>query len=312
MSLVNLQNLAFNILKETKHSTVQNIDVTELLPCKLCENKILSVNFESFTVLSCGHIYHRKCIEKKFLLTTKNKCPLSDCNKIIDPVVSERRFSELLSQFSGTSALADMLGEDFGLGFPMNVLLLLGQKEPLLNETAQKKCIIESLYKSDKRQKSTTKEGESSTVKKLIKELKDDSVNKDLIFPPQLSEDSYTYLYKEIVKAEANNNIASQKLLNCYFQFGKKLFDRLNYYKNEKKYRDLKAQSKVDKEVKNQLPKEVYDTTRWKQTERAKKIYELFIEIGIDKMERVKSYSALTISKLSWESIDYIVDNIKS
>ncbi|CAG8848294.1 34764_t:CDS:2, partial [Racocetra persica] len=32
-----------------------------------------------------------------------------------------------------------------------------------------------------------------------------------------------------------------------------------------------KAQSKVDKEVKDQLPKEVNGTTRWKQTERAKK-----------------------------------------
>ncbi|CAG8542359.1 41312_t:CDS:2 [Gigaspora margarita] len=276
MSFVNLQNLAFNILKETKHSAVQNIDVTELPPCKLCENKILSINFKSFTILSCGHIYHRKCIEKKFLLTTENKCPLSDCNKIIDPVVSERKFSESSSQSSGTSALADILGKDFGLGSPINVSLLLGQKEPLLNETAQKKCIIESLYKSDKRQKSTTKESESSTVKKLIKELKDDSINKDLIFPSQLSENSYTYLYKEIVKAEANNNIASQKLLNYYFQF------------------------------------EVNDTTRWKQTERAKKIYKLFIEIGIDKMEWVKSYLALTISKLSWESINYIVDNIKS
>ncbi|KAF0562282.1 hypothetical protein F8M41_000058 [Gigaspora margarita] len=262
MSLVNLQNLALNILKETKHSAVQNIDVTELPLCKLYENKILSVNFESFTILSCEHIYHRKCIEKKFLLTTENKCPLSDCNKIIDPVVSERRFSKSSSQSSGTSALADMLGEDFGLGSPINVSPLLGQIESFLNETAQKKCIIESPYKSDKRQKSTTKEGKSSTVKKLIKELKDDSVNKDLIFPPQLSEDSYTYLYKEIVKAEANNNIASQKLLNCYFQFGKKLSDHLNYYKNKKKDRDRKAQSKVDKEVKNQLPKEVNDTTR--------------------------------------------------
>ncbi|CAG8817872.1 5560_t:CDS:1, partial [Racocetra fulgida] len=88
--------------------------------------------------------------------------------------------------------------------------------------------------KSDKRQKSTTKEDESSIAKKFIKELKDNSVNKDLIFTSQLSEDSYTYLYKEIIKAKANNNIASQKLLNCYFQFGKKLSDRLNYYKNEK------------------------------------------------------------------------------
>src|SRR6185437_1410112 len=201
MSLTNLQNLALNILKETKHNIVQDIVVTELPPCKLCENKILSVNFESFTILSCGHTYHRKCIEKKFLLTTENKCPLSDCNKIIDPVVSERRFSESSSQSSGTSALAEMLGDDFGLGSPMAVSPLLGQKDPPLYESrTQKKRIIESPDKSDKRQKSTTKEGESSTVKKLIKELKDDSVNKDLIFASQLSEDSYTYLYKEIVK----------------------------------------------------------------------------------------------------------------
>ena len=130
MSLTNLQNFAFNILKETKHNIVQDIVVTELPPCKLCENKILSVNFESFTILSCGHIYHRKCIEKKFLLTTENKCPLSDCNKIIDPVVSERRFSESSSQSSGTSALAEMLGDDFGLGSPMAVSPLLGQKDP--------------------------------------------------------------------------------------------------------------------------------------------------------------------------------------
>ncbi|RIB18311.1 hypothetical protein C2G38_2184907 [Gigaspora rosea] len=220
MSLVNLQNLALNILKETKHSAIQNIDVTELPPCKLCENKILSVNFESFTILSCGHIYHKK--------------------------LSERRFSESSSQSSGTSALADMLGDDLGLGSLMAVSPLLGQKDPYFMKVEhKKKRIIESPDKSDKRQKSATKEGESSIVKKLIKELKDDSVNKDL------------------------------------------------------------AQSKVDKEVKDQLPKEVNDTTRWKQTERAKKIYELFIEIGFDKMERVKSYSALTISKLSWESIDY-------
>ncbi|CAG8673754.1 4475_t:CDS:2, partial [Scutellospora calospora] len=190
---------------------------------------------------------------------------------------------------SGTSALAEILGDDFGLGSPMAV-------SPLL----------ESVDKSNKKQKTSTKESKSSTVKKLIKELKDDSVNKDLIFASELSENSYTYLYKEIVKAKVDNNIASQKLLNCYFQLGKKLSDRLNYYKNEKKYRDRKAQSKVDNEVKEQLPKEVNDTTRWKQTERAKKIYKLFIEIGIDKMQRVKSYSALKISKLSWESIDYI------
>ncbi|CAG8540699.1 12115_t:CDS:1 [Cetraspora pellucida] len=206
-----------------------------------------------------------------------------------------------------------MLGDNFGLDSPMAVSPLLGQKDPQFYESRiQKKCIIESSDKSDKRQKSTTKKSEPSTLKKLIKELKDDNVNKDLIFASQLSEDSYTYLYKEIVKAKVDNDIASQKVLNYYFEFGRKLSDRLNYYKNEKKYQDRKAQSKVDKEVKEQLPKEINDTTRWKQTERARKIYKLFIKIGVDKMQQVKSYSALRISKLSWESIDYITENFKS
>ena len=44
------------------------------------------------------------------------------------------------------------------------------------------------------------------------------------------------------------------------------------------------AQSKVDKEIKEQLPEEVTDTTCWKQTERTWKIYELFLEIGVDKI----------------------------
>ncbi|CAG8646183.1 1884_t:CDS:2, partial [Ambispora leptoticha] len=133
----------------------------------------------------------QKCIEKNFLLTKENKCLISDCDKTVDPVISEQRFSES-SQFSETSAIADMLGNNLGLDSPMYTSPLLGQKEH-----------EESVDKSNKRQKITTEEGESSTVKKLIKELKDDSVNKDLIFASQLSEDGYTYLYKEIVKAEA-------------------------------------------------------------------------------------------------------------
>ncbi|RIB00692.1 hypothetical protein C2G38_2044310 [Gigaspora rosea] len=207
MSLVNLQNFALNILKETKHDVIQNIEVTELPPCKICNKKLLTVSFESFTILPCGHVYHRKCIEKNFLLTKENKCPISNCNKTVDPVISERRFSES-SQSSGTSAIADMLGDNLGLYSPINVSPLFGQEG--CESRAQKKHIIESVNKSNKRQKTTTEEGESSTVKKLIKELKDNSVNKDLIFASQLSEDSYTYLYREIVKAEADNDIASK------------------------------------------------------------------------------------------------------
>ncbi|KAF0529907.1 hypothetical protein F8M41_012522 [Gigaspora margarita] len=225
MSLANLQNFALNILKETKHDAVQNTEVTELPPCKLCENKILSVNFESFTILSCGHIYHRKCIEKKFLLTTENKCPLSDCNKIIDPVVSERRFSESLSQSSGTSALADRLGEDFGLGSPMNASPLL----PLLNETTQKKRTRElstSIEKlSSKKAKKTGGKKVSSMIKQLIEELINDIPNGGRSLEETSgSASNFLQLSERIDHAETKNEEASRGLIFSYFNFGKAVF----------------------------------------------------------------------------------------
>ncbi|CAG8545372.1 10632_t:CDS:2, partial [Cetraspora pellucida] len=129
MSFANLQNLTLNILKETKHNVIQNIDITELPSCKIF-NKILTVNFESLTILSCSHVYHKKCIEKNFLLTEKNKCSIPDCDKIVDPVISERRFSES-SQSSKTSAIANMLVNNLELNSPINVLSLFGKSDIL-------------------------------------------------------------------------------------------------------------------------------------------------------------------------------------
>ena len=42
--------------------------------------------------------------------------------------------------------------------------------------------------------------------------------------------------------------------------------------------------------------------------EMSQKIYELFSNIGEEKISRVKSFSASIISKLSWEKIDYIIE----
>ncbi|CAG8695615.1 5802_t:CDS:1, partial [Ambispora leptoticha] len=113
MSLTNLQNLALNILKETNHITVQDINITELAPCSECDKKILSLNYEPFTILACGHIYHRYCIEKKILLTDSNVCP--SCNKSVEPAVSVQKEYES-SQSSGTSDLVNLLGKS-NLGF---------------------------------------------------------------------------------------------------------------------------------------------------------------------------------------------------
>ena len=63
-SLPNLRNLAYSILKNLGDEIVNGKEFAELGKCSQCDKEILSLNFEAFTVLSCGHVYHRGCIEK--------------------------------------------------------------------------------------------------------------------------------------------------------------------------------------------------------------------------------------------------------
>src|SRR6266496_2568102 len=102
-SLPNLQNLAYSILKNLGDEIVNGKEFTELGKCSQCNKEILSLNFEVFTVLSCGHTYHRGCIEKNYLLTQKNKCLFPGCTATVEAVISERRFS--VSSHSSTSSI---------------------------------------------------------------------------------------------------------------------------------------------------------------------------------------------------------------
>ena len=63
--LPNLQNLAYSIFKNLGDEIVNSKKFAELGKCSQCDKEILFLNFEAFTVLPCGHIYHRECIQKK-------------------------------------------------------------------------------------------------------------------------------------------------------------------------------------------------------------------------------------------------------
>ena len=111
-SLVNHRNLAYSILKKLGDDAVKDAEFTELGKCPQCDKDILSPPFEAFTTLPCGHVFHRECVENKFLLTCQNNCPVADCNATVKPVVSERRFSvtSVLSEHpSGSQSTAASL-----------------------------------------------------------------------------------------------------------------------------------------------------------------------------------------------------------
>jgi len=115
MSLSNLRSFAYNILKKLGDDVVKDRQFVEIGSCRECGNEILGLVYEPLTILACGHIYHRRCIEKNFLLTQSSICPTSDCSKSVEPVVTERRFSQ--SSQSSTSSIVRRMSNQLQINF---------------------------------------------------------------------------------------------------------------------------------------------------------------------------------------------------
>jgi hypothetical protein len=110
--LTNLRILGYKILKSLEDKDVRDIDVPELGPCSECNEEIFSFPITGFTTLTCGHTYHRLCIEKKL----PNSCPFPGCGKNVDTI--EARRGSQSSQSSGVSAISTLMGEKFTITSP--------------------------------------------------------------------------------------------------------------------------------------------------------------------------------------------------
>ncbi|CAG8808791.1 4622_t:CDS:2, partial [Gigaspora rosea] len=60
--------------------------------------------FKEFTLASCGHIYHQKCL-KKHLVSGEAICPNKKCNKVIETFLSPEHFKG--SQDKPTTSIAE-------------------------------------------------------------------------------------------------------------------------------------------------------------------------------------------------------------
>src|SRR5437763_4391232 len=118
-SLVNHRKLAYNILKNLEDDIVVDKEIPELDQCSECNNEILTRPLKAITILSCGHTFHRICIEKKLLLTMPNTCPFPDCGKNVDIIEPFPTNQESPSQSSEISALTNRMNESFILSLPI-------------------------------------------------------------------------------------------------------------------------------------------------------------------------------------------------
>ena len=97
-------------------------------------------------------------------------------------------------------------------------------------------------------------------------------------------------LYYEIDDAEKNGNRANRDLVHFYFRFGKALSERLAILLQSNP--PQMAHTKLNKEVKEKLPKNANNGMVRKRTDTARKIYDIFNAIGEDKILRIKSFTA--------------------
>ncbi|CAG8697907.1 11653_t:CDS:1 [Ambispora leptoticha] len=304
---------------------------------------ILTVAYKAFTILECGHIYHRVCIEKKIINTVPSTCPFLGCGKSIDIVDEGSRRDSVSSQLSGTSTLVGEFTRNIEItsrissqGQAMNLdenEETEHRHEPAedqveeSSDSTSKKRTNEATDKStekfsSKKTKKEIKAEDSIVLKRLIRELSFDTTRISEIREKKgLHREStqevegsrfFFDLYLKISKAEEQNKNTHHEVIRSYYNFGDELEKRLAQYREANEEHD--ALKKLYDEVRDQLPKEVTKNALRKKADRARKI---FFRITDDKIQRVvfiqriKTFSATSISNLSSDNIKYVASHVR-
>ncbi|RHZ81178.1 hypothetical protein Glove_123g69 [Diversispora epigaea] len=239
-----------------------DINIPELDPCSLCNQELFLFEIKNpITILVCGHIYHRDCIENS--IKKRSICPKPDCKKEVKSTIDS---------MPGSQNINDL----------MDISPTLFKDTKIHESTSQKRTNDYILFPDkpfNKKAKKQVKKEDSPILKKLINEL-----------TTSASEDA-----------------------SCYYSFGDALSKCLYYYKSLK-HGELASQALVNEEVREQIGEKISNDTFRKRTEKARKIYALFNSIFNDKgkkmIKQVKTFSASSISKLSWEDIEYVITKI--
>ncbi|GES96015.1 hypothetical protein GLOIN_2v1770914 [Rhizophagus clarus] len=264
-----LKILALYILKHLPPD-FSSIKSNEAIPdygsCQECEIPILTEDPPRSLVLNvCGDVIHRTCANK---VDNRGALPCS-CGVVDDS----------------------------------DPLLPLEEVANNSNESRKRTSVEDTSSRKKARTRKRSK-GVSPMLKKLIEELKTlpSSVEDNSESQPE-APGSFTDLHEAIIQAEGRTVTNNHEIIRAYYSFGKELENRLTFHKIANSER--RAQRKLNDEVGKQLPNDLSQNAIEKRVERARKIYDLFSGIGIDKIQRV-SYSALRISKLDWDEIDII------
>ena len=179
-----IEAFAINILKTT-NVLPENTVFLKVDPCSLCGEGLYLprkfLPFKEFTLASCGHIYHQKCLEK-YLVNGEPICSNKKCNKVIETFLSP----EPQSQDKPSTADENTISKPVDAGHQtpmdddvtlMDELGLLGGEEQSSSKTTDKTSSSIQIIKETSDQATSPIEVVSTTPGNS--ENVDDSISKD-------------------------------------------------------------------------------------------------------------------------------------
>jgi hypothetical protein len=116
-------------------------------------------------------------------------------------------------------------------------------------------------------------------------------------------------LYRIASSAERHVTLSKQVEIRSWYNYGEEFENRVSEISSSRRVTDKTARSNVYKEIMPHLFGITQQNLRTK-THKARNIYRLFREIGVNRIRSVKSYSADFISSLTVAQIDLIVGRV--
>ena len=119
---------------------------------------------------------------------------------------------------------------------------------------------------------------------------------------------SLARLYQKATRAGLRVTKANQDEILCWYKYAEGFENRVREIRSQdSSVTDPTARSRAYREVALHLPG-ITEANLRKKTQKARNIYKVFVRIGINKIKRVKSFSADAISSLSSTQIQSIID----
>ncbi|RHZ62041.1 hypothetical protein Glove_344g19 [Diversispora epigaea] len=336
-----LEALSLNYLRSQNISAIPDEDhIPKLRPCILCNKAILNFQFEAFTVLCCGHLLHRICLESYIMRggARSPSCPI--CNWDIE--INREELGLASGEYAGKASQQSNVTIDDDDGGDLEEMIKLrlivdksSEQDTSLIDNEKGTSNMEQVNSTDQDNINKTTDTQERGSSPIVddddeQDLSKDTDERDIVqsllgelstpikgetVEAMIDEDennknsapkNLSILYQKACRAEMRVMKAKQEEITCWYYYGKGFEERVEaILNNERGVRDQSARNRVYNEIVQHIPGYLKDNLR-KKTQRAVKIYKLFRNIGVNKIKRILSYGANSISKLTITQIQLI------